>query len=154
MQTDGLPCPVCIDRGLKRHEKTGSDLNVSVGNSAKMVHKMKEETKQMEYEFMTADMPLPSCIPFPKALAGLPISNTAKVMYCKMLDTMFTKKLEDENRCLFVYFPVRQLTNELSWCEMTVKRFLNELENAGLIMRIRQRRFAELNHIYILIPKI
>ncbi len=37
---------------------------------------------------------------------------------------------------------------------MTVKRSLNELENAGLIMRVRQRGFAELNRIYILIPKI
>ncbi len=49
----------------------------------------------MEYEFMTTDTPLPPCMPFPKALAGLPISSTAKVMYCKMLDAMLTKKLED-----------------------------------------------------------
>ncbi len=55
---------------------------------------------------------------------------------------------------LFVYFPVRRLAAELSRCEMTVKRSLNELENAGLIMRVRQRGFAELKRIYILIPKI
>ncbi len=108
----------------------------------------------MEYEFMTAAMPLPLCVPFPKALAGLPISSTAKVMYCKILDAMLTKKLEDENGILFVYFPVRQLAAELSRCEMTVKRSLNEPENAGLIMRVRQRGFAEPNHIYILISKI
>lgn len=98
----------------------------------------------MEYEFMTADTPLPSCMPFPKALAGLSISSTAKVMYCKMLDAMLTKKLEDENGILFVYFPVRQLAAEP----------LNELENAGLIMRVRRRGFAELKRIYSLIPKI
>lgn len=74
-------------------------------------------------------------------------------MYCKMLDAMLTKKPEDENGILFVYFPVRQLAAELSWSEMTVKRSLNELENAGLIMWVRQRGFAELNRIYILIPK-
>ena len=108
----------------------------------------------MKYEFMTSDTPLPPCMPSPKALAGRPISSTAKVMYCKMLDAMLTKKLEDENGYLFVYFPVRQLAAELSWCEMTVKRSLNELESAGLIMRVRQRGFAELNRIYILIPKI
>ena len=67
---------------------------------------------------------------------------------------MLTKKLEDENGILFVYFPVRQLAAELSRCEMTVKRSLNELENAGLIMRVRRWEFAELNHIYILISKI
>ena len=108
----------------------------------------------MEYEFMTAATPLPPCMPFPKALAGLPISSTAKVMYCKMLDAMITKKLEDENGILFVYFPVRQLAAELSRCEMTVKRSLNELENVGLIMRVRRRGFAELNRIYILIPTV
>ena len=101
----------------------------------------------MENEFMTADTPLPPCMPFPKARAGLPISSTAKVMYCKMLDAMLTKKLEDENGILFVYFPVRQLAAELSRCEMTVKRSLNELENAGLIMRVRQQGFAEPNRI-------
>ena len=108
----------------------------------------------MEYGFMTAATPLRPCMPFPKVLEGLPISSTAKVMYCKMLDAMLTKKLEDENGILFVYFPVRHLAAELSRCEMAVKRSLNELENAGLIMRVRQRGFAELNHIYILIPKI
>ena len=154
MQAEGLCCPACIDMGLKRYEKTGSALNVSAGNSPKIIHKMKGENRQMEYEFMTAATPLPLCVPFPKALAGLPISSTAKVMYCKILDAMFTKKLEDENGILFVYFPVRQLAAELSRCEMTVKRSLNEPENAGLIMRVRQRGFAEPNHIYILISKI
>jgi hypothetical protein len=154
MQAEALLCPACIDRGLKRHEKTGSVLNVSAQNSPKIIHKMKGENRQMEYEFMTAATPLPPCMPFPKALAGLPISSTAKVMYCKMLDAMITKKLEDENGILFVYFPVRQLAAELSRCEMTVKRSLNELENVGLIMRVRRWGFAELNRIYILIPKI
>ena len=108
----------------------------------------------MEYEFMTVATPLPPYMPFPKALAGLPISSTAKVMYCKMLDAMLTKKLEDENGILFVYFPIKQLAVALSRCEMTIKRSLNELENAGLIMQVRQRGFAEQNRIYILIPKI
>ncbi len=107
----------------------------------------------MEYELMTADTPLPPCMPFPKALAGLPVSSTAKVMYCKMLDAILAKGMEDENGILFVYFPVKQLADALSRCDMTVKRSLNELENAGLIMRVRQQGFGEENRIYILIPK-
>ena len=35
--------------------------------------------------------------------------------------------------------------------DMTVKRSLNELENAGLIMRVRQG-VGEPNRIYVLIP--
>jgi len=76
------------------------------------------------------------------------------VMYCQMLYAMLTKEMEDENGILFVYFPVRELAVALSRCEMTVKRSLNELESAGLIMRVKQRGFAEINRIYILIPKI
>ena len=58
----------------------------------------------MEYEFMTADTPLPPCMPFPKALAGLPISSTAKVMYCKMLDTMLTKNWNMRTEfCLYIF---------------------------------------------------
>ena len=42
----------------------------------------------MNFEFMTIDTPLPPCMPFPRALTGFPVSSTAKVMYCRMLDAM------------------------------------------------------------------
>ena len=106
----------------------------------------------MEYEFMTAATVLPPCMPVPKALAGLHVSSTAKVMYCRMLDAMLTAGEEDENGILFVHFPVTQLAAALSRCEMTVKRSLNELESVGLIMRVR-RGSGEPNRIYILIPQ-
>ncbi|MCM1543464.1 MAG: GntR family transcriptional regulator [Blautia sp.] len=106
----------------------------------------------MEYEFMTAATPLPPCMPFPKALAGLPVSSMAKVMYCRMLDAMLTAGEADENGIMFVHYPVRQLAAALSRCEMTVKRSLNELEDAGLVMRVR-RGVGEANRIYVLIPK-
>ena len=35
-----------------------------------------------------------------------PVSSTAKVMYCRMLDAMLSKGQEDENGILFVCFPV------------------------------------------------
>ena len=37
----------------------------------------------MEVEFMTADTPLPPCMPLPRAMLRLPISSTAKVMYAR-----------------------------------------------------------------------
>ena len=49
----------------------------------------------MNFEFMTIDTPLPPCMPFPRALTGFPVSSTAKVMYCRMLDAMLTA-IEDE----------------------------------------------------------
>ena len=55
----------------------------------------------MNFEFMTIDTPLPPCMPFPRALTGFPVSSTAKVMYCRMLDAMLSKGQEDENGILF-----------------------------------------------------
>ena len=46
----------------------------------------------MNFEFMTIDTPLPPCMPFPRALTGFPVSSTAKVMYCRMLDAMLHKR--------------------------------------------------------------
>ncbi len=33
----------------------------------------------MNFEFMTIDRPLPTCMPFPRALTGFPVSSAAKV---------------------------------------------------------------------------
>ena len=105
----------------------------------------------MNFEFMTIDTPLPPCMPFPRALTGFPVSSTAKVMYCRMLDAMLSKGQEDENGILFVCFPITGIAAVLSRSPMTVKRSLNELETAGLIMRVRQG-VGEPNRIYVLIP--
>ena len=48
----------------------------------------------MNFEFMTIDTPLPPCMPFPRALTGFPVSSTAKVMYCRMLDAMLPQVLQ------------------------------------------------------------
>ena len=62
-----------------------------------------------------------------------------------------SKGQEDENGILFVCFPVTAIAAVLSRSPMTVKRSLNELETAGLIMRVRQG-VGEPNRIYVLIP--
>ncbi len=106
----------------------------------------------MDCEFITSDMPMLSCMLFPKALLPLSISNTAKIMYCLILDTVLKTGIKDENGTLFVYFPLSELAADISKCIMTVGRYLNELEKAGLVMRIRQE-FGKPNRIYVLVPK-
>lgn len=106
----------------------------------------------MEFEFMTADTILPPCMPLPAAMLRLPISSTAKVMYARLLDEILTDGVEDSNGILFIRFPIVDLAAALSRSPMTVKRSLNELEQAGMIMRVRQG-IGEANHIYILLPK-
>ena len=104
----------------------------------------------MEVEFMTADTALPPCMPLPRAMLRLPISS--KVMYARMLDIVFVSGIEDTNGILFIHFPIVELAAALARSTMTVKRSLNELEDAGLILRVRQG-FGEPNKIYVLIPK-
>ena len=106
----------------------------------------------MEFEFMTADTVLPPCMPLPAAMLRLPISSTAKAMYARLLDEILTDGVEDSNGILFIRFPIVDLAAALSRSPMTVKRSLNELEQAGMIMRVRQG-IGEANHIYILLPK-
>ena len=67
------------------------------------------------------------------------------------LQWTISKGQEDENGILFVCFPVTAIAAVLSRSPMTVKRSLNELETAGLIMRVRQG-VGEPNRIYVLIP--
>ena len=95
-------------------------------------------------------------MPLPRAMLRLPISSTAKVMYARMLDIVFVSGIEDTNGILFIHFPIVELAAALARSTMTVKRSLNELEDAGLILRVRQG-FGEPNKIYLiknLNPKI
>ena len=105
----------------------------------------------MNYEFMITGTPLPPCMPLPRAALRLPVSSTAKVMYARLLDEILTNGIEDSNGILFIRFPVMELA-ALSRSPQTCKRSLNELEQAGMVMRVRQG-VGEISHMYILLPK-
>ena len=80
------------------------------------------------------------------------LSELEEITYRAMMgEFMLSKGQEDENGILFVCFPVTAIAAVLSRSPMTVKRSLNELETAGLIMRVRQG-VGEPNRIYVLIP--
>ena len=59
-------------------------------------------------------------------------------MYTRMLDAALIDRIEDMDGILFVRFPITELSEAISRSLMTVKRSLNELENAGLILQVRQ----------------
>lgn len=106
----------------------------------------------MNYEFMITSTSMPPCMPLPRATLRLPVSNTAKVMYACLLDEILTRGIEDNNGILFIRFPIKKLAAALSRSPQTCKRSLNELEQAGMIMRFRQG-IGEISHIYILLPR-
>lgn len=106
----------------------------------------------MNTEFMTADTNLPPCLPLPGAMLGLPVSSTAKVMYARLLGEIYTAGTEDINGILFVQFPIVELEAALGRSAQTCKRTLRELEDAGLLLRVR-REIGAPNRIYVLIPR-
>ena len=106
----------------------------------------------MEFEFMTAGTPLPPCMPLPPVLLRLPASSTAKVMYARMLEEALAYGIEDENGILYIHFPIKELAAALSRSTMTIKRAMSELDDMGLVMRVRED-FSKPNRIYLLIPK-
>ena len=67
------------------------------------------------------------------------------------LSKIKTKMAFNLTKRQLVCFPVTAIAAVLSRSPMTVKRSLNELETAGLIMRVRQG-VGEPNRIYVLIP--
>lgn len=78
--------------------------------------------------------------------------ESVKVMYARLLDATLAGGAEDTNGILFVRFPIVKLAAALSRSSVTVKRSLKELEDAGLILRVR-RGVGEPNRIYTLLPK-
>lgn len=63
----------------------------------------------MEFEFMTADTVLPSCMPLHASILRSRTSNTAKVMYTRLLGATFAGGAENTNGILFFPFPIAEL---------------------------------------------
>jgi hypothetical protein len=106
----------------------------------------------MKFEFITADTVVPSCLPLPVAILRLPVNNTAKIVYARLLHTTLAAGMTDGDGIRFVCFPVSEMAAGLSRSAVTVKRSLKELEDVGLIMRVR-RGIGEPNYIYTRLPK-
>ena len=102
----------------------------------------------MNFEFMTIDTPLPPCMPFPRALTGFPVSSTAKVMYCRMLDAMLSKGQEDENGILFVCFPVTAMITDYGKDVIQLEKRMAELAaaNAARTKKHHERHAAAPEH--------
>ena len=81
-------------------------------------------------------------------------SINAKLLYALLLNrTMLSQKSgwvsEDGN--VYVIYTIKQMANDLNRSERTVKAALAELENAGLIIRVRQG-WNRANRIFLQLP--
>ena len=106
----------------------------------------------MGFEFMTKKSRFPSFRISPKALDQVRIGNTARIVYERLLDSAIRRGIEDENGVIFVRYPIIRLAEDISKSAMTVKRALKDLEDRGLIFRIRNK-VGEVSDTYVLLPK-
>ena len=103
----------------------------------------------MERNYLTAHTKMPPSMPYPRFLADMEISSTAKSLYVRLLDKTVNEKEEDDNGYLYTRCPIRKQMVALSKSDATVKRALLELEQAGLLERKRQG-CGRPNKLYIL----
>ena len=90
----------------------------------------------------------------PRFILRSEYSINAKLLYALLLGrTQLSQKSgwvsEDEN--VYVIYTIRQMANDLNRSERTVKAALAELENAGLIIRVRQS-WNRANRIFLQLP--
>lgn len=97
---------------------------------------------------------LPMFFPVPQFMLSGEHSVNATLLYALLLyRTQLSQRSGwvDEQGRVYVVYPIRQLADDLNRSERTVKIALNELENAGLLKRVRQG-FTKANRLYLLLP--
>lgn len=104
--------------------------------------------------YFKKDTALPPFIPLPRFMIASEHSINAKLLYGLLLNrTMLSQKSgwvsEDGN--VYVIYTIKQMADDLNRSERTVKTALNELENAGLIARVRQG-WNRANRIFLHLP--
>ena len=104
--------------------------------------------------YFKKDTALPPFIPLPRFMIASEHSINAKLLYGLLLNrTMLSRKSgwvsEDGN--VYVIYTIKQMADGLNRSERTVKTALNELENAGLITRVRQG-WNRANRIFLHLP--
>ena len=84
------------------------------------------------------------------------MSLNAKLLYGLLLNrSMLSQKYNwvDALGRVYVIYTVSQMAEDLDRSERTVKNALSELENAGLLLRVRQG-FQKANRIFVLLPEL
>ena len=104
--------------------------------------------------YFTKDTALPPFVPLPRFIIQGEYTVNAKLLYGLLLNrTLLSRKSGwyAENGAVYVIYTIKQMSNDLNRSERTVKTALNELENAGLIQRVRQG-WNRANRIFLKLP--
>ena len=105
-------------------------------------------------KYMYEHTKMPTYLPMPRFLLNCPISNTAKLLYIRMLGkaqlSQKNKWFDEQGRVYFIY-PVQQMAIDTDKSETTIKTVVNELVEAKLLEKIPEGR-GRPNRLYILFP--
>ena len=100
--------------------------------------------------------PLPPFVPLPKFILRSELSLNAKLLYGLLLNRSTLSQKNDwadgQGR-VYVTYPIDQMAEDLDRSQRTVKNALNELEAAGLLLRVR-RGCQQANRLFVLLPEI
>lgn len=105
--------------------------------------------------FFKQDTPLPPFVPLPQFLMQSEHSVHAKLLYALLLGrTTLSQKngWVSEEGNVYVIYTIAQMAKDLHCGTTAVKAALKELEQAGLLQRIRQGR-NQANHIFLRLPE-
>ena len=105
-------------------------------------------------KYMYVHTKMPPYLPMSRFLLNCPISNTAKMLYIRLLGkAQLSQKnhwLDGQGRVYFIY-PIHQMTTDMNKSETTIKDAMKELVKAQLLEKIPEGR-GRPNRLYILFP--
>ena len=105
-------------------------------------------------KYMYEHTKMPPYLPMPRFLLNCPISNTAKMLYIRLLSkaqlSQKNRWLDGQGRVYFIY-PIQQMATDMNKSETTIKDAMKELVKAQLLEKIPEGR-GRPNRLYVLFP--
>lgn len=103
----------------------------------------------------TLSTQLPPYVPFPRFLLDIPVSETARLVYCLILSRMLLSRHNgwvDSGNRVYCRYPINNLAADCRKSRSTVITALADLEKHGLLSRSRKGS-SRANMLYLKIPE-
>lgn len=116
--------------------------------------KPKRFREDVIFIFIKCSTKLPPYLPLPRFILRSELSLNAKLLYGLLLNrTTLSQEHQwtDDQGNVYVIYTVQQMADDLDRSKRTVQNALNELDCAGLILRVRQG-WNRANRIFVLLP--
>ena len=104
--------------------------------------------------FIKKDTELPPFVPLPRFIIDYNCTINAKLSYGLLFHRAMLSRNNgwiDEDGKVYIIYTIEQLAKDMHRSERTVKTTLKELDDAGLIVRVR-KGYNKANHIFVMLP--